>query len=217
MTEEQNTLEEHPVEEISGLSLNAIAGLLHSEEIKSHSFTRPLENGGGELAECVVGQQAEDGHTLLSTYGAGGVPTEGKINIDNIKEYEYHAEFFMVASSVPVANVLVEELVNISFIVSVNRQPLFPGMVIGGVNGNDEIFYLFTERPLGIQNGHGHPPILTPDFALAFVAVNRLYKEEVDLIQAEGGFDKFSEFLTSLGNDAYSISRPKYSDVAVTE
>jgi hypothetical protein len=203
---------EHPVEDISALSLNTIAELLHSKEITSHSFTRPLEGGGGELAEIVVGQASpEDGHVLLSTYGVGGVPTQGNIIIEEGKTYEYHAEFFMVAANVPVANVLAEELVNLTFIVSVNNQPLYPGMVIGGVNGNDEIFYFFTERPLGIQNGHASPPLLTSDFALAFVAVNRLYENEVELLKEEDGYDKLNEYFVSLGNEAYSINRPKYS------
>lgn len=208
----ENNIIEHPVDEISALAFQKVGGLLQSHQLSSHTFTRPLPNGGGELAECVIGEPiGEDKHVVVSTFGTGGVETDGSLTVSETgKSYPYHSEFFMVASDLPTAKVLTEELANIAFTVSVTKQPLTPGMIIGSVNGNEDILYLFSEFSLG-EHRYGTSPLFSEEFALAFVAVNRIYKEEAEALQDKENSEKFIKFLESLGNEAYSLSRPKFT------
>lgn len=207
----ENNIIEHPVDEISNLAFNKVGELLKSHQMSSQTFTRPLPNGGGELAEVVIGEPiGEDKHVVLSTFGTGGVETEGSITLNETsKSYPYHSEFFMVASDLPTAKVLTEELANIAFTVSVTQKPLTPGMIISSVNGNEDVYYLFTEISLG-QHKYGTAPLFSTDFALAFVAVNRIYKEEAEALQDSENSAKFLDFLESLGNEAYSLNRPNF-------
>lgn len=209
MTEQNIT--EHSEEKISNLVLQSIGELLHSSQISSHTYTRPLPGGGGELAECVIGEPiGEDKHVILSTFGTGGVETEGTITVQETnKQYAYHSEFFMVASDLPTAKVLSEELANIAFTVNVTKQSFTPGMVIGSINGNEDIYYVFSEVSFG-EHKYSSAPIFSKNFAVAFVAVNRVFKEEVEVFQDENKTTEFLSFLESLGNEAYSLNRTKF-------
>lgn len=207
-----NIPEIHPTEEIAERALQAVAELLHSNQITSKTFTRPLENGGGELAELVIGElsEGENPHVLLSTYGVGGVETTGEIKIPvlNDKSFPYHSEFYMVANSIKNANLFAEQLVNLSFVTSTQKSPFMPGMILQTPDPN--VSFFFSEKPLGVLSEHGHNPVFVEDFALCFVCVTPIYGDEQKMFTVEEELQKFNTWFTSLGSDAYKPDRPRY-------
>lgn len=204
--------------EVSQEVFKRVAENLHSNELTSKTFTRPLPDGGGELAETVIGKLStgEHPHVLVSTYGLGGTETKGSItvNIEENKQLDlnFHAELFMVANTVTNANKYAEDLAKLAFFVVDTEQPLVPGSIISYGNDEEKATYLFSERSLGTLGDHFVPPVLSTDFAVCFVAVTKLYDTEAEAIKNEElTVDQLNEFLKTLGTDAYTPDRKEYT------
>lgn len=211
-----------PASEVAGEVLKRVSSLLHSQTVTSKTFTRSTPEGEVELVETLIGELTPEEkypHVVVSTFGVGGVPTNGSITLtggEEDKTLNYHAEFFMVADSVDTANVFAEELAQIVYLVTDTKQPLIPGTIISRTEDEKTKFYLFSERPGGILGGHMQSPVVSDEFAVCFVAVTPVYPSEFEMLQnGSVNVEELGNFLSSLGIEAYSLDRPEYFPGAI--
>lgn len=207
-----NTLEQIPVNELEETALQSALALLHSSEIERMTFTSDDENDPVSI-EVLIGKPADtDGHILVSTFGLGGTQTNGRAKIDET-EYDYRSEFFALASNLTDAYKLAEVLAQLAFLVDAKKEAFYPGMVITGILPEEQKLnnILLSANPIGVHENHGIVPIPTKDFAVFWVAISLVSKEEAELINSnEEGWETFKKFTADLDIKAYDLDRNTY-------
>lgn len=212
------TLEETSLDNIEDKAFETLAGLLHSTHLEKIEFNNSSDNDEDDSIDIFVGAPAEsDGHIVVSTFGAGSLPTKGNANLDGI-EKPYRAEFFSVVKDATEVRSIAERLAKLAFIVNAHQEAFVPGIIIDGLGSEGELTHtLISEQPFGVLHGHGAVPILTSDFAIFWIAVTPISSEEAKLVSSEeNGFQKFETFANEQALSFYENARQTYTAEAPT-
>lgn len=198
------TIEKTPLTDLEQAASVATVELLHSEELEKFEFS-----DGDSSIDVYIGAPADDGHVVVSTFGAGGLPTKGTVNFDG-ENVPYRAEFFGIANSREEGLKLADKLARIVFTVAATEEAFFPGLIVQGfAPAEAELSHVFlATSPVGSNVNHGHEPLLTDEFALFWVAVNSLTEAEAKVVmEGDDGLTKISDLATEQGAKFYYSER----------
>lgn len=148
----------------------------------------------------------------LSTFGVGGLPTNGSIKVDGSEPLEFRVEFYALGKTNNDAHLIGEAMSRLAFIINKRGVMFGPGMVVSGVMPETSPLQnvLLTPTPMGVHKNVAVGPIVDYEEGYAISWVNVLpvsdYEAEVFKSGREGQ-KRLTDFLTDEGTNAYWLKR----------
>lgn len=200
------------LEDLEEKAFKSLLIVLQSENIKKIEFINTTNTKVNDMVEVYIGESDKnDGHIVVSTFGAGGSPTETTVDVDNVKK-GYRTEFFSIAKNLVEANLLAKRLAKLAFIVDSHKEGFIPGSIVSKLNEDKELPYtLISDKPIGLFFEHKIEPIFTTQFGLFWVAVTPVTENEANLIATEKGLKEFEVFATKQGTNFYASDRDVFN------